>query len=343
MKEELLIQGMDSECAFVDAARMVLEHRVTNMLLHEPGVREGEDIEALHDMRVYSRRLREALRIFESCCDRKHFKSVYKRVRNITVGLGEVRNLDVFIAFFARYGQEDGAPDSLVEASDKLIEWAKKKRDKLRHGMLKQLDDLRPDELKDDVMGLIPAPPPEQAAPEASAAREREEKTARMLKARYSIAFRARRLVHEREDVVEEAWAAAEAASGSRSVEFHELRISFKKIRYALETLYPAFTMEDLDRIYANVKEYQDILGDIHDNDVFHAVVQKKRRKAEAKGDNLLAAGYFTVSARLVTRRHELETQLKELQEKYPLDLMLKEIDGAFVPVKRPRKRKKKK
>ena len=57
--------GVLPDDAMAEAARKVLLFHFERMLLHEPGSRLGETIEAVHDMRVATRRMRSAFRLFK--------------------------------------------------------------------------------------------------------------------------------------------------------------------------------------------------------------------------------------------------------------------------------------
>ena len=57
-----------------------------------------EDIEAVHEMRVASRRLRAALEAFEPCADPKSFVKINLQVKNLADHLGTVRDTDVMIS-----------------------------------------------------------------------------------------------------------------------------------------------------------------------------------------------------------------------------------------------------
>ncbi|MEJ2757266.1 MAG: CYTH domain-containing protein, partial [Anaerolineales bacterium] len=56
--------GIEPDDAMSEAGRKVLRFHYRRMLYHEPGTRLGEDAEALHDMRVATRRMRAAFRLF---------------------------------------------------------------------------------------------------------------------------------------------------------------------------------------------------------------------------------------------------------------------------------------
>ena len=69
-------------------------------------IRKQEDSEAVHKMRVASRRLRAALDAFESCAQAKPFKKVNRQVKKLADRLGTVRDSDVMIAGLRSYQQE---------------------------------------------------------------------------------------------------------------------------------------------------------------------------------------------------------------------------------------------
>lgn len=79
-----------------EAGRHVLAFQFQRMLLNEPGTRAGTDIEALHDMRVATRRMRAAFRIFGEYYERREVEPFVKALRRTGRALGEVRDLDVF-------------------------------------------------------------------------------------------------------------------------------------------------------------------------------------------------------------------------------------------------------
>jgi len=83
-------------------------------------------------------------------------------------------------------------------------------------------------------------------------------------------------------------------ADPARVTELHDMRIAFKRLRYLLEIFGVAFT-EDLDPFLEQVKELQDLLGDIHDCDVQIPMLEEHlewlgAREAE-RAQALVAAG----------------------------------------------------
>jgi exopolyphosphatase/pppGpp-phosphohydrolase len=86
---------------FAQSAQRVLLARLHTMLEWSEEVIKHEDIEAVHRMRVASRRLRAALDAYQACCDSKHFASVYRQVKEAANALGEARDADVMLHYLS--------------------------------------------------------------------------------------------------------------------------------------------------------------------------------------------------------------------------------------------------
>ena len=83
--------------AMSEAGRKAMYTHFLKMLANEAGTRLGEDIEALHDMRVSTRRMRAAYRIFADYYDQKIIAPFNKGLRRTGAMLGAVRDLDVLL------------------------------------------------------------------------------------------------------------------------------------------------------------------------------------------------------------------------------------------------------
>ena len=82
---------------FHEYAVKAIEARLEKMLSLADSVRAAEDVEAVHDMRVASRRLRAALSVFASTFPPKEFSRFDKDVKMVTDALARARDLDVMI------------------------------------------------------------------------------------------------------------------------------------------------------------------------------------------------------------------------------------------------------
>src|SRR5438093_5912812 len=65
-------------------------------------VLSGEDGEAIHDVRVATRRLQAALEVFASCLPERRRRRLEKRARKIRRGLGARRNAWVLVRLLGR-------------------------------------------------------------------------------------------------------------------------------------------------------------------------------------------------------------------------------------------------
>src|SRR4028119_1683211 len=88
--------GVDASLSLGELAFAVLRKQFAAMRAHEPGTRLGEDSEELHDMRVATRRMRAALKLFSAALPEQadFYRNELKWVAGV---LGEVRDLDVHI------------------------------------------------------------------------------------------------------------------------------------------------------------------------------------------------------------------------------------------------------
>jgi CHAD domain-containing protein len=98
------------DATFIEAAHTSLKQQLHEMMSNLDGTRQGDDIEALHDMRVASRRLRAALSVFTAAFPPKPFRATEKEVAKTTDALGAVRDSDVQIEFIQ--AAIDKAPES---------------------------------------------------------------------------------------------------------------------------------------------------------------------------------------------------------------------------------------
>ncbi len=82
---------------FAQSGQRLLRERTEKLLEWRGAVLKHDDIEAVHKMRVASRRLRATLDAYEAICDPQAFKKVYKQIQKIADLLGDARDTDVMI------------------------------------------------------------------------------------------------------------------------------------------------------------------------------------------------------------------------------------------------------
>jgi len=92
--------------------RMLLD-RTRKMLERRDEVLKHEDVEAVHRMRVASRRLRAVLDAYESACNPKLFKKAYRCVKQLADMLGKARDTDVMIEHLRAQLEQTPAEEQL--------------------------------------------------------------------------------------------------------------------------------------------------------------------------------------------------------------------------------------
>jgi len=141
------------EATFIEAAHTSLRQQLDEMMSNLEGTRAGDDIEALHDMRVASRRLRAALSVFAAAFPPKPFGVVEKEVARVTDALGAVRDADVQIEFMQ--GIEASAPESEKVGLRAFVDYLQKGRDKERVLLIKELNRLEKSDFRKDFGRLL--------------------------------------------------------------------------------------------------------------------------------------------------------------------------------------------
>ncbi len=87
----------DAEGTFIQTGQRILKERVQKLLDWRDEALKHEDIEAVHKMRVATRRLRAALDAFEMCYKPRQFKRMYRSAKAMANALGAVRDMDVML------------------------------------------------------------------------------------------------------------------------------------------------------------------------------------------------------------------------------------------------------
>lgn len=138
------IKGLTCEEPFRTAAGKILWTRFEELISFRDQVVKPADAhaaeEAVHDMRVASRRLRAALEVFVNVFPKRAFRSMLDSVKMLADALGEVRDLDVMIGRLS--DSRKGKPLAQRRALDDIIHELESRRLGARDRLEKTLDDL---------------------------------------------------------------------------------------------------------------------------------------------------------------------------------------------------------
>jgi len=121
-------------------APKVLSARFDAMMAYAASTREGVDPEALHDMRVASRRLRAALDALDACYDSGSFRRVAQEAKSLTRALGAVRDEDVLLEGLHAY--TESIPEDEQPALTRFVTHLETTRGPHREALVRYLDTL---------------------------------------------------------------------------------------------------------------------------------------------------------------------------------------------------------
>lgn len=135
--------------SFIDAVRLLIYERWEAVWDAVPAAIEGSDPEAVHDVRVASRRLRAAMDVAFDLFPASWYKSLHKTAKEITRELGEVRDLEVQLQYLS-VAREESAPGDRP-GIDRLIDRLTSRSDAARARMLEYLAELERRGIRDEV------------------------------------------------------------------------------------------------------------------------------------------------------------------------------------------------
>ncbi len=276
------------------------------------GVRSGKDIEHIHRMRVASRRLRAALPLFKSCYPKKKFRAWMRELQKITRALGDARDTDVQMVFLERLKKEKTRQKGIdsrshargavhpVDVETILLSRLEKKRQKLQKIVQSALENLERSGIPEDMRatcselitrtGHTRAKPGAFGIPPVSAVR---------ISRRLSAFMQYECHVYNPDAVAEH----------------HAMRIAAKKLRYTMEVYAPLYR-RNLKKSLGRLKKIQEILGDLHDCDVWINTV-KAMILTERSSPVKDPASPETEGSRVTSYRHFLSDREKERKHIY--------------------------
>ena len=134
--------------AFRAAMRRLIAERWDAVWEQCPDVLAGKEPEAVHDLRVASRRLRAAMDVAAGCFPARWYRSLHRSAKSLTQALGDVRDLDVMLE--ALVEERDRVAAEEQPGADQLIAKIRRKRKKARKKLVAFLEDLEQDDVRDE-------------------------------------------------------------------------------------------------------------------------------------------------------------------------------------------------
>ena len=293
--------GLTPDDPMSEAGRKILRFHFRRMLYHEAGTRLGQDIEALHDMRVATRRMRAALRVFGSFFDKGYRRRLLRGLQLTGSALGAVRDLDVFMEYARTYLA--GLPTERQHELDPLFDYWHSERESARTKMVAYLDSptyqkfVRFCEEFVETPGLGSSVQQDQG-PIADRVRQ---VAPRQIYARYEA-------VWGYENVIRDAPIAT----------LHALRIDGKRLRYTLE-FFREVLGNEIEEVISVLVKMQDHLGALHDADVSQSLLrthmERLLRQARKQQKRALEPPTLPPLNGIVAYLQDREQELERLRE----------------------------
>lgn len=236
------------------------------MLANRDGALSGDDPDAVHDMRVASRRLRTAIDLFGDHLPNKRVKQATKHLRATTRALGGPRELDVQLGMLRtlRKRATGDAEGAAIESAQQDVDAKRVKQGRKMHDALAAIDFDAVRKTLGDIAKAID----DWNAPDLHAA------AWALIEPLIVPALRDVPALRERED----------------PAAMHTTRIAIKRLRYAIELLEAAFVSEH-KALRDHMRDLQDLLGDHHDLHVLEQWLADRLARLQRKRCMTLAAG----------------------------------------------------
>jgi CHAD domain-containing protein len=263
---EKWIQGVSPADRTIDVAVLTLQGRLGGVLSYLPLAAEkaDEDVEYVHQLRVWTRRATAALRLYESLIPRRRCSWMKKQLKRVRRAANDARDCDVLIERLKKKqssratkrwleavrSERTGAQSAIVAVYERLCHG-----DRFTRRIDKLLERVQSQGEENNLSG---------AGPFAEWARRHF-------------------------SPVVERFFVTVPADQTDEVALHQFRICGKQLRYDMELLAGAFPDEFRTRLYPAIEALLDLLGEI--NDLATAKARLKQ-KIDSASDRKEAASW---------------------------------------------------
>jgi CHAD domain-containing protein len=257
----------------------IYSHLIYVMSKNTDGIINDIDIEYLHDFRVSVRRTRSALSLVRGVYSKdieKEFRGRFRELGDLT---GLARDMDVYMDSLDYYS--DMLPEWLKEGMDELAVYFEKTREDEYKKLAKFFKSKKFNKLRKDWSKVIGS----------------KKSVAKLGKK--DVLSVAKSAIYEAFKEIERQASVMTVETHSDAV--HDIRISFKKIRYLLEFYSSLFDKEKIGPMLKEMKVLQDSLGDHNDYYVQQLMLEELVEQKEWGALTLSACGFL--SAKLAEKQ----------------------------------------
>ncbi len=259
--------------------------QVEALMTHDAKARTDEH-DAVHQMRVATRRLRSVLRQFGSLVERDAAQSMDVELRWLAGVLGEVRDIEVLRQQIL--DEIDGLLAELVigPVRERVTFQLDSEYDSARARLLDAMASERYFALFDRLDAFVGSPPftEEATRPASDVVPDPLRRSWRRVTRRASEAL------DQRRGVATGGQPEGEGAGTGIAVDLHNTRKAMKRVRYVLEAVRPAVSSR-VRRVGRRLTQIQDVLGAYQDSVVTREVIQRLSGDARSAGEDTFTYG----------------------------------------------------
>ena len=268
-------QPISAQDTMAEAGRKALVADFIKMLQNEEGCRQGEDSNAVHDMRVGTRRMRSTLRLLSTYYKTKAIQPHLDSMKSVADALGGVRDLDVMMDEIKKFGEAAGenASDGENAGMQPILEQLEKQRGKAQKALTKALDKREYREFVKDFTAFLNKPG--KGAMPVDADELQPFQVRHLLP---ELIYEHLGAVRAYDDIIETA----------DEPTLHQLRIEFKRLRYAV-AIFSEVLGSGIGEFIEELKVMQDHLGKLNDLHVAQEQMNEIARKLDPEQENALA------------------------------------------------------
>lgn len=242
--------------ALAEAGRAYLQHQMEKLTKSKKAVLENYDPTGIHDTRVATRRLRDALKILENTVYEPQKTEYYrKQLHKLTTELGVARDTDVFLEDLHKY--KAGLDEEQAAGLQYLEQYLENKRKQARIATLKIMRKHKIQQALRSLEDFVNTP---NAGTIDHSDKGGSVKPWRVRDFVASIIWKNYEGMLAYQPVMDE-------YENATMTNLHQLRIAAKHLRYTLEFFSNALPNKAADLI-SQITEIQDYLGKLHDHDV---------------------------------------------------------------------------
>ena len=299
MNKRFVVPGVDALTPLRGAAPAILLAKAEPLFELETSARGGADMDAVHDMRVASRRLREAMRLLGPLYPKRQSRTWYRRIRSITRALGPVRDSDVFIDSFGALVSQLG--DGGRRAVAFMVGFRSGQRVHELAVLNRELSRLDLDKSREQFARFA-----HSLAQTTDADRTLADFAHAEVASRASVVFAAQ----------------PSALIEANMLDQHQLRIDYKRTRYAVEAFAPCYG-DAFDELHGTLTSFQDALGDLHDAHVFLEMLSDPERASAAERAGVSPSDIAEVVTVIETKAHAEFSRFASLAADSPPERLL--------------------